>query len=130
MSTDNYPFREHPSTYFVQNRSDQGEITRLQVQGQMITTGMGGVMPEQPHPTSFRRILDVGCGTGDWLIEAARTYPTMSLLVGVDVSSKLLEYGRAQAAQQQVADRVEFHAMDTLLMLEFPGGILIWSINA
>lgn len=120
MSTANNPFQEHPGTYFVQDRSNQEEITRLQSQDQLITAGMGGVLPEQPHPASFQRILDVGCGTGNWLIETARTYPTMSVLVGVDVSSKLLEYAQAQAAELQVADRVEFRVMDVLHMLEFP----------
>jgi SAM-dependent methyltransferase len=76
------------------------------------------VLPEQPDPTIFRRVLDVGCGTGGWLIEAARTYPSMSMLVGVDVSSKMVEYAQAEA--RQVSDRVQFRAMDALRMLEFP----------
>ena len=119
MSTANYPSREHPSTYMVQDRSNKEEIIRLQIQDQMITAGMGGVLPEQSHPSSFQSVLDVGCGTGDWLIEAAKTYPTMSVLVGVDVSSKLLEYAQAQAAKHQVADRVQFRVLDALRMLEF-----------
>ncbi len=114
------PRREHPSTYFVQDRSNLEELARLQVQDQMTTAAMGGVLPEQPAPTSFQRVLDVGCGTGDWLREAARTYPSMSLLVGVDVSSKMIAYARAQAEAQQVSDRVEFHTMDVLRRLEFP----------
>lgn len=114
------PRREHPSTYFVQDRSNEEEAIRLQIQDQMTTAGMGGVLPEQPDPTIFQRVLDVGCGTGGWLIEAAKTYPTMSLLVGVDVSSKMVEYARAQAEAQQVSDRVEFRIMDALRMLEFP----------
>src|SRR5215467_7600832 len=120
MSTANNPSREHPSTYFVQDRSNQEEITRLQIQDQMITAGMGGVLPEQTDPTRFQRILDVGCGTGDWLIETARTYPTVPVLVGVDVSSTLLAYAQAQSAKQQVANRVDFRVMDALRMLEFP----------
>ena len=120
MSTSNDPFREHPSTYFVQDRSNEEEMTRLQIQGQMITAGMGGVLPEQPRPTSLQRILDIGCGTGDWLIEVARTYPSISLLVGVDVSSTMVQYARAQAAAQHVDSRVQFHIMDALRMLEFP----------
>lgn len=120
MSGADNPFRDHPSTYFVQDRSNEREIIRLQVQDQMITAGMGGVFPEQSDPSHFRRILDVGCGTGGWLIEAARAYPTLSLLVGVDVSGTLLEYARAQAAEYQVSDRVRFQIMDVLRMLEFP----------
>lgn len=120
MSTANGPFREHPSTYFVQDRSDEEEMTRLQIQGQMITAGMGGVLPEQPRPTSLQRVLDVGCGTGDWLMEVARTYPSISYLVGVDVSSKMVQYARAQAAAQHVDSRVQFQVMDALRMLEFP----------
>ncbi len=120
MSTPTDPRREHPSTYFVQDRSNEEELTRLHVQDQMLTAGMGGVLPEQPDPTILQRVLDVGCGTGGWLIEAARTYPTMSLLVGVDVSSRMIEYACAQAEARQVSDRVQFRAMDALRMLEFP----------
>jgi ubiquinone/menaquinone biosynthesis C-methylase UbiE len=104
----------------VQDRSNEEEMTRLQIQDQMITARMGGVLPEQPDPKSFGRVLDVGCGTGGWLVEAAKTYSTMSLSVGVDVSDKMLDYARAQAAAQQVSDRVQFVSMDVLRMLEFP----------
>jgi ubiquinone/menaquinone biosynthesis C-methylase UbiE len=114
------PRREHPSTYFVQDRSNEEELTRLQIQDQMVTTSMGGVLPEQPDPAIFRRVLDVGCGTGGWLIEAAKTYPDMSVLVGVDVSSKMVDYAQGQAEARQVSDRVQFRAMDALRMLEFP----------
>lgn len=119
MPTPN-PQREHPSTYVVQDRSNQEELTRVQIQGQMITASMGGVLPEQPDPHRFKHVLDVGCGTGDWLIEMAETYPTISLLAGVDASGKILDYARAQAKARQVSDRVEFHLMDALHMLEFP----------
>ncbi len=120
MPTNNHSSSEQPSTYFVQDRSNKEEVVRLQIQDQLITAGMGGVLPEQSDPASLRNILDVGCGTGGWLIEAARTYPTITRLVGVDVSIKLLDYARAQAAEQQVAGRVEFHVRDVLRSLEFP----------
>jgi ubiquinone/menaquinone biosynthesis C-methylase UbiE len=120
MSTHDQPHRELPSTYFVQDRENLQEMARQQIQGQIFTASMGGVLPEQPDPTTFRRVLDVGCGPGNWLIEAAKTYPGMSLLVGADVSNPSIAYAREQAAISQVNDRVEFHAMDALLMLEFP----------
>ncbi len=122
MPTPTDPRREHTSTYVVQDRSSAEEMTRLQLQDQMITASMGGALPEQPDPKDFQRVLDVGCGTGGWLVEVAKTYPSISLLVGVDVSDKLLEHARAQAAAQQVSDRMHFVGMDALRMLEFPFG--------
>jgi len=120
MSNPTEPRREHPSTYFVQDRSSREELTRLEVQDQMITASMGGLLPEQPDPATFQRVLDVGCGTGGWLIEVARAYPSISLLVGIDVSGRMIEYAQAQAAARQIGERVEFCTMDALRMLEFP----------
>ncbi len=114
------PGREHPSTYFVQDRSSEEELTRLRLQDELSTASMGGVLSEQPNPAIFKRVLDVGCGPGGWLIETARAYPTISLLVGVDVSSKMVEYAQAEAEAQGVSGRVQFRTMDALRMLEFP----------
>lgn len=112
--------RELPGTYFVTDRSNQEELTRIQIQDQMVTSLMGGVLPEQSDPGSLRRVLDVGCGTGGWLIETAKMYPDIELLIGVDVSDKVLDYARTQARAQKVAQRVEFHMMDALRQLSFP----------
>jgi ubiquinone/menaquinone biosynthesis C-methylase UbiE len=120
MPSNGQSSRELPGTYFVQDRSNKAEVIRLQVQDQLITAGMGGVLAEQPDPASLRSVLDVGCGTGGWLIETASTYPTITRLVGVDVNIKLLDFARAQAVEQQVNDRVEFHAMNALIRLDFP----------
>ncbi len=110
---------EHPSTYFVEDRSNQVEMNRVKIQDHMITAGMGGVLPEQTDLARFQRVLDVGCGAGCWLIELAKTTPTCTLLVGVDTSLTFVKEARAQAVAEQVADRVEFHVMDALRMLEF-----------
>lgn len=112
--------QEHPSTYVIANRSSQEDLVRLQIQDQLITAGMGGVLPEQPDPTIFRRVLDVGCGTGGWLIEVAKTYRAIDQLIGVDISSHMVATARAQATAAGVRDRVEFQVMDALRMLEFP----------
>lgn len=114
------PRRVHPSTYVVQDRSNEEELTRLHIQDQMITTSMGGVLPEQAETLAVQRVLDVGCGTGGWLVETAKAYPDSSLLIGVDVSKQMLDFARAQASTAQVDQRVEFHVMDALRMLEFP----------
>ncbi len=113
---------EHPSTYFVQDRSNEEELIRLDRQDRTMTEIMGGVMAEQKDPASFERVLDVGCGPGWWLIEAARTYPSISTLAGLDVSERMLSYARAQAQAAQVSDRVQFQVGDALRMIEFPTG--------
>jgi ubiquinone/menaquinone biosynthesis C-methylase UbiE len=111
---------EDSHTYMVQNRSSPGELKRLQIQDQMITSGMGGALPEQADLTGIRQVLDVGCGTGSWLIEAAKTYPAFSLLVGMDISSKMIIFAQVQANSQQMRKRVEFRVMDALQGLDLP----------
>ena len=110
---------EQPSTYFVQDRQNKDELKRLMTQDHMLTAAMGGALPEQPDPSIFRRVLDIGSGSGQWAIEAAQTYPNMSV-VGVDISLRMVEYARAQAEAVGVSDRVEFQVMDALLILAFP----------
>ncbi len=112
--------QEHLSTYIVQDRSNEEELTRLHIQDQLINEGMGGVLPEQDDLSRFKRVLDVGCGTGNWLISLAQQVPDSTLLIGADVSLRMIQYARDQAQTAGVADRVEFHVMDALRMLEFP----------
>ena len=111
--------QQYSGTYFVQDRQSEEELLRLVDQDQLVTASMGGVLPEQADPSAFRRVLDVACGPGGWVIEAAQTYPEMSL-VGIDINQHLIEYARAQAAAHHVDDRVKFHVMDVLSILDFP----------
>ena len=111
---------EQSHTYFIQERTNGEEVARLALQDGMVTTAMGGVLPEQPDPTIFRRVLDVACGPGGWLITTAQTYPAIARLVGVDISRQMVAHAREQAEQEHLSDHVEFHVMDALRMLEFP----------
>src|SRR5437763_11870767 len=106
--------REQPSTYTVQDRSNLEEMPRLEIQDKMLTAGMGGVLSELANPTSLQRVLDVGCGTGGWLMETAKTYPTIKKLVGGDISGKMVAYAQAQAEGLGLSGRVHFQTMDAL----------------
>lgn len=119
MSPTDPPRRERPSTYFVQDRSSEEELQRLQIQHRMLTTAMGGVLVEQTDPAIFSHILDIGSGSGGWAIETALTYPGTHV-TGIDISKRMVTHAREQAEAQQVSDRVQFHVMDALRMLEFP----------
>lgn len=110
---------EHPSTYFIDERSRRDELVRLALQDHLLTNGMGGVLSEQPATSRFERILDIGCGTGGWLIDTAQTFPGITSLVGVDVSERLLASAQAQARTHQVEARVQFQFMDVLRPLAF-----------
>ena len=111
--------KEQPSTYVVQDRTNKEELRRLVVQDALMTKVMGGPLAEQSDAASLRRVLDIGSGSGNWVHTAARTYPEMSL-VGIDISQRMVDYAREQAASLQLTERVEFHVMDALLKLEFP----------
>jgi SAM-dependent methyltransferase len=114
------PLKKSPSTYVVQDLSNQDEMHRLEIQDMLVTTGMGGVLPELADPTSLRQVLDVGCGTGGWLIETAKAYPMIERLLGGDISDEMLDYASTKAEEQQVGGRVRFKKMDALRALEFP----------
>jgi ubiquinone/menaquinone biosynthesis C-methylase UbiE len=113
-------YKDNASTYWVMDRSNRDEMKRQALQSQMLTAGVGGILPEQADPTQFESVLDVGCGTGNWLIEAARTYPTMKRLVGIDISERMISYAREQAEAEGVSDRVEFAVKDALRSRDFP----------
>jgi len=117
------PKPEKASTYIVQNRNDERELTRLTVQDAMVTREMGGVLPEQTDLTNIQRILDIACGTGGWLIEVAKAYPRMLQLEGADISRRMIEYARSRAEAAQVDSRLQFHVMDALLRLEYPDNL-------
>ena len=123
MANPTEPYQERPSTYVVQDRSNPEELRRLQVQEQLITVALGGVLPEQPDPARFQDVLDVACGAGGWLIELSKTVPTIPHLVGVDISRHMIEAARAQAEAQQVQERVEFRLMDALRLFEISADV-------
>ncbi|HEY1351585.1 MAG TPA: methyltransferase domain-containing protein [Ktedonobacteraceae bacterium] len=111
---------EPPHTYFVQDQRNKEELLRLRLQDQMMNTGMGGVLPEQPDPTRFHNVLDIGCAAGGWLLEVARTYPQIPRLTGVDINERLIKHARAQAQAEDLSGRVQFYQMDVLRPLDFP----------
>ncbi len=116
------PHSDNSHTYFVQdnsNRTNKDEFARLQLQGQMLTTSMGGVLPEQTDISTFQHVLDIGCGTGDWLIATAETTPVPTRLLGVDINKKIIEYAQGETQAHKLDTRVQFQEMDVLRKLEF-----------
>ena len=121
MTAPDKPQKTQPNTYFVQ-KNLQEELTRLDSQDIMLTGSVGGPIPEQPETFAPRKVLDVGCGTGSWLFDVVRAYPSTTELVGVDINSEMVEYARHQAKDRQLAERIQFRVMDALSILHFPDG--------
>ena len=120
MSSRNNFSTGQSSTYFLRSSMKEEEYRRSLLQEQLLTKNMGGVLPEQSDATRFKDVLDIGCGTGSWLIELAQTYPTIHQLVGVDINRQMLDYAHAEAEKQQVADRIDFQAKDIMMTFDFP----------
>jgi ubiquinone/menaquinone biosynthesis C-methylase UbiE len=114
--------RERPSTYVLPDGITPRELQRLHTQDELYNISMGEILEEEIAQADFHHVLDAGCGSGGWLIEAARAYPTFTKLIGVDISEAMIEHAREQAGKYGVHDRVEFYSMDALQMLRFSDG--------
>lgn len=108
--------RELENTYFINRtepNNEQKEMLRLVTQDQLLTKALGETLPNGVHD-----VLDIGCGTGGWIITMAKQYPAMKF-VGIDISSKVIEHAREQAKSEGLTERVRFFVMDALRLLEF-----------
>ncbi|MFJ6071203.1 SAM-dependent methyltransferase [Streptomyces sp. NPDC093065] len=62
-------------------------------------------------PGDGARLLDLGCGGGEWLLRALVGHPRLTA-EGVDLSGSALDHARAAAARLGVADRLTLHRRD------------------
>ncbi|MGV9284331.1 SAM-dependent methyltransferase [Streptomyces sp. NPDC003730] len=62
-------------------------------------------------PGDGARVLDLGCGGGEWLLRALAAHPRLTA-EGVDLSDSALDHARAAAVRRGVADRLTLHRQD------------------
>lgn len=104
------------NTYII-DVENGAEIARLINQSQMFTRAMGGLFPEQLDLSTVERVLDLGCGPGDWVTEVAFAHQDMDV-VGVDIDAGIIAYARA-LAQVQRLENARFEVMDIKKPLAF-----------
>ncbi|MDQ2904449.1 MAG: class I SAM-dependent methyltransferase [Chloroflexota bacterium] len=105
------------NTYVIDAESAT-EMARLMNQNRLVTENMGGLFSEGAYDLArINTVLDIACGPGAWVLEVAHKYPKVQV-VGMDISSAVIEYARAQAWAQGL-DNVKFEVMDALHPLEF-----------
>jgi len=76
-------------------------------------------MSAPPHPF---RVLDLGCGPGNTVIEMARVRPDI-FLVGLDLSPKMLEIAQKETEQAKLTPRIAYVRADATA-LPFPENAL------
>jgi SAM-dependent methyltransferase len=86
------------------------ETARLIEQSKLISSAMGGLLPEALDLSGVRRVLDLGCGPGEWANTLAFDYPEMKV-VGVDINETMVSYAAA-FARAQGRPNISFERMD------------------
>nr|BBH93148.1 hypothetical protein KTA_13470 [Thermogemmatispora argillosa] len=107
-----------PSLYTI-DAENAAETSRLIMQDQLLTQAMGGLLPEltAEELRSVRRVLDIGCGPGGWVLALAAAYPSLEV-VGFDISETMIRYAIAQARVHGLTN-VSFEVMDARQPLAF-----------
>jgi SAM-dependent methyltransferase len=94
------------------------ETARLIEQSKLFTRAMGGLFPDELDLSGIRRVLDLGCGPGQWANEVAFEYPVWEV-VGVDINETMIGYATA-FARVQGRPNISFEVMDIKQLLTFP----------
>jgi SAM-dependent methyltransferase len=109
--------QEQPqNTYFLDPESAT-EMARLIEQDRAMTKAMGGALSHLPKLSIRAQILDVACGPGGWVLDAAYALP-LGAVSGVDISRIMIEYANARARSQGLTN-VSFGLMDITQPLDF-----------
>jgi ubiquinone/menaquinone biosynthesis C-methylase UbiE len=121
------------NTYLLDPESLQ-EMARLAWQGRLVTQALGlvpttidlsNLLRERESQAGTEtlepfRVLDVGCGPGDWGLELAAKYKDTGMkITGIDISNRMVQHATAQAESQETPS-VEFQVMNALKPLQFP----------
>ncbi|MER5995483.1 methyltransferase domain-containing protein [Streptomyces viridosporus] len=77
------------------------------------------VVVEAMRGRGARRVLDVGCGGGQLLVDACLRDPSLTG-IGLDIDPAAVEVARDLAERQGVADRVEFVVGDAFAPADWP----------
>jgi ubiquinone/menaquinone biosynthesis C-methylase UbiE len=93
------------------------EMHRLDLQGRLFTRAMGGLLAERPDFTGIKRVLDLGCGPGEWALSVAREHSGTEV-VGVDKAPRMIEFATVRAAALRLPNTT-FQVADVAAALPF-----------
>jgi ubiquinone/menaquinone biosynthesis C-methylase UbiE len=120
MSSDSKP----RSTYIFPGDSVE-ETLRLSLQSDLLDPFTGALFPDGFHLSlpPLKRVLDIACGSGGWVIRTAKSHPDVEV-VGIDIDESRLQVIRqavfnAGDDEQTLPKNVDFLRMDALQPLAF-----------
>jgi ubiquinone/menaquinone biosynthesis C-methylase UbiE len=65
------------------------------------------VVSELKKLTPSGVLADLGCGTGHLIVQIAKQFPTLKL-IGVDISSEVLEFAKQRVIEERMQEKIEF----------------------
>src|SRR5579884_2404203 len=98
----------------------ENEATSFWFRVQSILSAQVGLLPANIKPPERARILDIGCGAGDWAIEMGYAFPDAQI-VGIDADPDMVRYANALARVRHL-DNVTFTVSDMAHLTTIPDG--------
>ena len=105
------------TTGYVVDAENVAEMARLTKQARMLSEHLG-LLPPAVDVGSQDRILDIGCGPGEWVLEIARRFPA-NRVSGIDISERMIAYDRYYVNDHGITN-AHFQVMDARQPLAFP----------
>lgn len=97
------------ATSYVVDAENVAEMARLIRQARTLSDHFH-LLPESLAVAPGERILDVGCGPGEWVVAMARRFPD-SRVTGIDISERMIDYARYVAHDRKLVN-TQFEVMD------------------
>ena len=104
-------------TKYPMDMEDPEEMYRLIQQAKLFTQYIG-LYPLQIQLTAGQRVLDIGCGPGQWVLDMARANPQCEIL-GLDLSQRIVKYANSAAQVFQIPN-AHFVLGDACQALPYP----------
>jgi len=91
------------NTTYIFDPEDGAEMARLIHLDRVMTTAMGGPFAGLAPLPEAAWVLDLCCGPGGWVLDAAYRRPDIAI-TGMDISETMIAYARARAATQHLTN--------------------------
>lgn len=95
------------------------EVARVFFGHPYMMEALGNLLPPEIDLRYVQKVLDIGCGKGEWARRLAKRYPHIHV-IGVDTSKPLIQEA-VQQAQSEGLNSLSFLQFGTAQALNFPG---------